>query len=118
VQKTEQQTPDAAHSSNNALDWPGTYIGVVPCADCNGIKTTITLKEDQTFVKTTVYLGKDSKEFSETGKFIWYKDGSSVILQTEQKAHYQVGEDALWQLDNKGNIIKGNLAEKYKLAKQ
>jgi len=27
-------TPD---NSANSLDWPGTYTGVVPCADCEGI---------------------------------------------------------------------------------
>ncbi len=28
-------------NSQNSLDWPGTYTGTLPCADCEGIKTEI-----------------------------------------------------------------------------
>ena len=35
---------DAAHNSRNALDWAGTYEGVLPCADCPGIQTRLSLR--------------------------------------------------------------------------
>ena len=35
-------------SSATSLDWEGVYRGVVPCADCEGIVTTITLRRDGT----------------------------------------------------------------------
>lgn len=34
----EFSNPDPAHNSQNALDWDGEYEGVLPCADCEGIK--------------------------------------------------------------------------------
>ncbi|MDE5451088.1 copper resistance protein NlpE N-terminal domain-containing protein, partial [Elizabethkingia meningoseptica] len=51
VTKTEVKTDststesgiDDSHNAQNSLDWAGTYEGTVPCADCPGIKTTITL---------------------------------------------------------------------------
>ena len=32
------------HTTMNSLDWDGTYTGILPCADCKGIETNITLK--------------------------------------------------------------------------
>ena len=26
------------HNSQNSLDWSGTYKGIIPCADCEGIR--------------------------------------------------------------------------------
>jgi hypothetical protein len=41
--------PPAGDTSRTSLDWPGTYTGVLPCADCEGIETTITLSVDLTY---------------------------------------------------------------------
>ena len=40
---TEKSSTSLAKSSENVLDWDGTYKGVTPCADCEGIETTVTL---------------------------------------------------------------------------
>ena len=32
-------TVSASDNSQNSLDWEGTYKGIIPCADCEGIKT-------------------------------------------------------------------------------
>ncbi|MFU8831928.1 MAG: copper resistance protein NlpE N-terminal domain-containing protein, partial [Wenzhouxiangella sp.] len=39
-------SPTPADSSRLSLDWVGTYSGVVPCASCPGIETSITLNDD------------------------------------------------------------------------
>src|SRR5690606_18798136 len=49
---------DPADNSRNSLDWAGTYRGVLPCADCEGIETVITLAEDGSFREHTRYLGR------------------------------------------------------------
>ena len=38
---------DDQHNSRNSLDWNGVYKGVLPCADCEGIETVITLLNDK-----------------------------------------------------------------------
>ena len=48
------------HNAKNSLDYIGMYKGVVPCADCEGIETTLWL-DDNNFVLITNYLGKKSK---------------------------------------------------------
>src|SRR5690554_3245370 len=50
---------DSEHSAQNSLDWSGTYEGVLPCADCEGIKTTIVLNQDGTFTHTAEYINKN-----------------------------------------------------------
>lgn len=109
-----------AHNSQNSLDWQGTYKGVIPCADCEGIETEITLNADLTFTLKTKYLGKgDGKVFQETGSFVWDKTGGIISLEglKGRPSQYKVGENRLIQLDMEGNVITGDLAEKYVLTK-
>jgi uncharacterized lipoprotein NlpE involved in copper resistance len=114
------EAPMNSDNSQNSLDWQGTYKGVTPCADCEGIETEITLNADLTYTIKTKYLGKgDGKVFEEKGSFVWDKTGGSITLQARKGApsQYKVGENRLIQLDREGNIISGALAEKYVLTK-
>ncbi len=43
---------DAAHNAQNSLDWAGIYQGTLPCADCGGIETELTLNADGTYALT------------------------------------------------------------------
>jgi heat shock protein HslJ len=110
-----------AHNSQTALDWQGTYKGIMPCADCEGIETKLILTKDLTFVIQTKYLGKgEAKVFEEKGNFIWDKTGGSISLLglKGRPSQYKVGENKLIQLDMQGNAITGQLAEKYVLIKE
>lgn len=106
-------------TSQNTLDWNGTYTGVLPCADCDGIKTKITLLKDGTFFKCCEYLGKKENAFFENGTFVWNDAGNIVTLtgKNGKKQQYKVGENVLFHLDKEGNVITGDLAGKYKLMK-
>lgn len=110
--------PDT-HNSQNSLDWNGVYQGVVPCADCEGIETRITLKSDGTFLRSLKYLGKDRNAFFDQGNFTWDTSGSKIRLTGEngETQMYQVGENILFHLDKEGNRITGDLADNYKLIK-
>ena len=113
-------TVSASDNSQNSLDWEGTYKGIIPCADCEGIKTEITIKYDLTYVIKTIYLGKvDGKTFEKTGRFFWDKTGSNITLEelNGNPVQFKVGENQLIQLDLEGKIITGALAEKYVLKK-
>jgi heat shock protein HslJ len=107
------------HNSRNSLDWNGTYQGTVPCADCEGIKTRLTLMENGEFDRTRTYLGKEETGRSDSGTFEWNEAGSEITLNPVEgePSSYQVGENRLFQLDAEGNRITGDLAEKYVLVK-
>jgi uncharacterized lipoprotein NlpE involved in copper resistance len=38
--------------------FPATYTGVLPCADCEGIRYTLNMFEDEVFFLRMTYLGK------------------------------------------------------------
>ena len=102
------------------VDWQGTYKGVLPCADCLGIVTELTLNNDNSYVLNTKYLGKDTVGQVENGGFSWNKEGNTITLaNTKSKpGQYWVGENKIIQLDMSGNKITGALAENYVLTKQ
>lgn len=118
-QVVEQILP--VHNSRNSLDWSGTYRGIVPCADCPGIKTEITLYNDLKYIFSRQYLGESDSVYVEKGSFSWNEAGSEITLNKggseSDTKHFFVGENMLIMLDASGNKINGDLAENYKLTR-
>jgi len=117
----EIRIADPAHNSPNSLDWEGVYTGIVPCADCEGIQTTLILREGLNYRLETIYLGKAGETQTRSGTFAWNASGHIVTLEnvdeTSFPAYYAVGENHVLQLDLKGNKIEGDLADNYRLIK-
>lgn len=108
---------DAAHNSRNSLDWAGTYSGTLPCADCAGIATRITLTSEETYELSETYLGESDRAFVERGRFSWDAAGRVIALPTSTgNRRYLVGEGRLIQRDRRGERIEGALAARYELA--
>jgi len=99
------------------------YSGILPCADCQGIETSIVLSSDGSFSKHLLYIGRKSKgagsnEFSATGK--WMLHGMDTVHLTDVKDEpslYIRTDSSLIQLDLSGKRITGKLAGKYELKK-
>lgn len=103
----------AGDTSQNALDWAGTYETTLPCADCPGIKTTLTLNKDNTFKITEEYLEKKAK-YPDQGTFAWNKEGNIITLNGKDvKYKYKVGENKLTQLDLDGKEINNSFKDLY-----
>ena len=100
-------------NSMTSVDWVGTYQGVLPCADCEGIKTQIVLNKDLSYILETQYLGKDEKVFQSKGTFKWNESGSKITLDNENKQMYQVDENQIFHLDKDGNRITGEFSNNY-----
>lgn len=111
------ETKDAdAHHGQNSLDWPGVYRGFLPCDDCKGVKATLALNKNNSYILITKYVGKSEREFVEKGKFTSDNKNNTVILTPRDSSttrQYFVGENMLIQLDNNGNRISGKLADRY-----
>ena len=103
--------PDPEHNARLSLDWSGTYRGVLPCADCEGIETVVVLTRDGTYSTHARYLGKAEPVFSEHGRFSWNEAGNSVTLTGREPARYFVGENHLLRLAPDGSRITGALAQ-------
>lgn len=119
VTPDEPQKIVIGDNSADSPDWTGVYQGVLPCADCDGLVTTLTLNKDKTFKRVMVYKGKSDQAFEESGKFTWDNTGSVVMLQgiTGSPSYYKVGENQVMQLDLQGKAVEGELAEMYILKK-
>jgi heat shock protein HslJ len=118
--KTASKNPSVPVGDNSmtSLDWDGTYYTVLPCADCEGIESTLTLNKDLTYRLVNNYLGKDgAKPNIATGTFKWSKDGGRISLSDRTPSDLIVGENQLFQLDIKGKMITGDLADKYRYQK-
>ena len=120
ISNNQQTSPAGNHTSQDSLDWPGSYSGVLPCANCEGIETELTLASNMTYVLTTRYLGRnDSKADTVKGKFSWQGNKLKLegIRENERPSLYKAEENKVRQLDMQGKEITGDLAKRYVLAK-
>lgn len=111
------QQADTTHNARTSLDWAGTYQGMLPCADCEAINTTVTLNADGSYQLERVYVGKSVRVFTEQGIFNWSDIGSTVLLEAEQPVQFFVAENQLFMLDKQGKRIEGDMAARYRLQK-
>ncbi len=116
---SEQSRLPSGDNSRNALDWQGAYVGIIPCADCEGIRMRIELRGDGTFSRSLTYLGENVAPRTDSGTFAWDAAGSKIALEgaTDGSQQYQVGENVLFPLDRDGQRITGDLAARYRLEK-
>lgn len=122
IASEEIQRIHDAHTSENSLDWEGTYSGVLPCADCEGIDARLILQKNQTYKLVLRYLGipeKESQDFISEGKFRWEDNENNILLEGEKLdfKKFKVGELFLLPLDINGNKIKGVPGNNFKLLK-
>ncbi|MSP28211.1 MAG: copper resistance protein NlpE [Methylococcales bacterium] len=113
-----ETTHEDSHHAETSLDWSGLYQGFLPCDDCKGIKTTLALNKNNSYLLITQYVGKSDREIVEKGKFTWGDTNNTIVLtprNSEQIRYYLVGENHLIQLDNKGYRITGDDANRYTL---
>ena len=96
----------------------GVYSGVLPAADCEGIRTTLYIRPDGTYTRISEYIGADT--FEEGGT--WKTDDKGVThmkpannQDPEWLMDFEETEVVL--LDPEGNPVKGPLADHYKLKK-
>ena len=108
VEEEEEEVVIDSHTSENSLDWEGTYVGTLPCGDCDGIERTITIKE-QAFKAKDNHLGKKDGVFESRGYIKWIDNGQKIVLSDDNGTTYFVGENTLTQLDKSGNKITGGL---------
>jgi len=97
-----------------SINMVGTYEGNLPCVDCDGIVTLLSLNKDKTYEMNYTYAGKSNETFNKKGN--WYIDEGILTLEGEDYV-YKIGNNSITQLDLSGKEISGQLAEQYELKK-
>lgn len=93
---------------------PASYSGVLPCADCSGIRYHVNLFPGGAYMLATSYFrdGKD-ETFYDVGSFRLAADSTVLVLDTQDpKAHqFAIGGDGtLSKLDREGSSIASGLS--------
>ncbi len=96
----------------------GTYVGVLPAADCPGMTVELTLCDDGTYVSRSEYLERDAR-FEERGRYT--VEGTQLTLSAgegEAAEILRIEADRLRWLDSEGNPVEGPQADCYLLTRK
>ncbi len=103
-----------------AASFYGTYEGVLPAADCDGFKTTLTINEDTTYKLVSVALDEKAEEIVTSG--VYEKQGGDLLVlitpSSGNKTYYKILENAVALTDETGTLAEGELADYYILKKK
>lgn len=121
VMSRQQNTDHAAHLTpvDKSLEFHGVFYGYLPCDDCDGIKATLSLKQNNNYLLVTQPARESSKEFYEKGKYSWDDKNQTVVLTPRQESttrqYYIEDEGTLIQLNSDGKRMTGWSADRYTL---
>ena len=85
----------AQDTTRNAVDWDGTYAGILPCASCPGIDVTLDLESDGRYRLAETYQDSGEATFVEQGTFTWNEAGTTITLDDEDKRSFLVTEGSV-----------------------
>lgn len=111
--KTEKQLEN--------LNFYGTYEGILPAADCEGIRTALTLNNDNTYVLRSEYIGEKDAIFESKGSYHFINGRLMELAQSSsnEKSYYKILDGSKVMLsDKEGTVNQGVLAEYYILKKK
>ena len=98
---------------------PATYTGLIPCADCAGIRYQIDLLPGSAFAQRMSYLrnGRD-ETYYELGTWSVSADGRTLVLDGSREVSYWALKDAktLAKLDGQGDPIVSTLPHELRRA--
>ena len=112
-----QAQPEEAAKAEAPKKHVGEFSGKLPCADCPGIETKLTLNDDGSFLLDETYLEKKDGQFNAKGSYEVSADGAFVTLKEEgndKPRVFLVEEDAAYLVEKVGDAKK----PEYKLAKK
>ncbi len=119
--REQEKTDHSAHVNpvDKKLDFHGVFYGYLPCTDCNGIKTTLSLKQNNNYLLVTQPARDSSREFYEKGKYTWNEQTHTVVLTPRNDAvarqFFIKDEGTLIQLNSDGTPMSEELTESYTL---
>ncbi len=114
AQKSEKKKSSIVESIKKTPELTGVYLGMLPCADCSGIKTEIRLSGDSTYETAIRYLGKPLDVFLSHGHYKWDKAEKKIILEKGEGSNigpqqFLFRNDSLIALNSEGKKFQGTL---------
>jgi hypothetical protein len=115
----EQEVDHSQHlAPDDGMKFHGVFYGFLPCDNCNGLKMTLSLKDNHNYLLVTQPAKESSREYYEKGKYIWDDANKSLTLtprnEGDTRQYVIKDEGTITQLKD-GQEVKGELADKYTL---
>lgn len=106
-------------NTTNKAAWYGNYSGSLPCGDCKGILTKLTLNKDKSYTLSSQYLGKETKPNIYKGTY--NLDSKDIVTLDAEGDHLKFlvkeKDSMIIKLDKFGNAEQGGPAARYFLHK-
>ena len=121
VKSHEQMMDHSTHTApiDKNLDFHGIFYGYLPCSDCNGIKITLSLKQNNNYLAVTQPARDSSREYYEKGKYSWNEQTQMLTLtprnSSEVRQYLIKDEGTIVQLNSDGSPMPKDLTEGYTL---
>ena len=115
-----QYKGEATNEKSSAINFSGTFSGLIPCADCPGIELTVSFNPDSSFSELMIYQERNSS-FKDSGQ--WIKDGKILKVKYSNDhatpRYFLIKSDSTvaW-LDADKKEIEGPFKENYILKKE
>ena len=114
ISEIDHNSPASAAPAFDIKAFAGLYAGIVPCADCPGIDTSIAFTPEGTYSMSETYQEEGGGSFVTKGTWTVREDGKTVQLDPEDKEErdrwYEVvSATELRALDRDGKAIDSKL---------
>lgn len=114
ISEIDHNSPASAAPAFDVKAFAGLYAGILPCADCPGIDTSIAFTPEGAYSMSETYQGDGGGSLVTKGTWTVREDGKTVLLDPEDKEErdrwYQiVSASELRALDGDGKAIDSQL---------
>jgi uncharacterized lipoprotein NlpE involved in copper resistance len=92
------------NSADKSQEFHGVFYGYLPCNDCDGVKTTLSLQQKRNYLIVTQPARASSREYFERGKYDWNDETRTVIL-TPTKGGSKTHR---YHIEDEGTLIQLN----------
>lgn len=97
------------------IEFAGRYVGILPCADCDGIKYDLTLSADGTYSEEVKYLGRSDEIFHQSGNWHLESDSTLLVESDDDPRSFASAGEKLILLDKNGKKMNVSSSEMYSL---
>lgn len=100
------ESEHAAHHkpADTSQDFYGVFYGYLPCDDCAGVKTTLSLQQKHNYLLVIQPARESSREYFERGKYQW-NDNDRIVVLTPKKEGISPRR---YYIENEGTLIQLN----------
>lgn len=97
---------DSTFDWRAVVDFPASFSGTLPCADCPGIDYQLNLFADQSFFLQTDYQDRDPGRFFQLGRWQLHAQNTLVLLSDQQNYRFAIDDkEHLTLLNQQGQLI-------------